>query len=147
LEVCSTPTSPLYEFLADYATFCSIWNEISPDEPMFLQSVRSPGVGYNSKTVVPAFNRPTLAVGAKNFDEQRPLLIEIRAHILKGDGTGRGTLPFSGYHVQPAAFKFSAIDKQQERQSGSIPNEPFNGASRSAPNFLRAALEVDQHGG
>ncbi len=37
-----------------------------------------------------------------NFADLLPILEELRRLILEGDGSGRGRLPRSGYHAEPA---------------------------------------------
>ena len=70
-------------FLADYATFCLAWSEVSPSEPMMLKMVSPATIDPGSKKVLPALNGPTVEVDAKNFAEMGPLLDEINTLILE----------------------------------------------------------------
>ena len=79
------------ELLTDYGTFCSIWDEVSPDIPMKLKMV-SPALGPYPRGHLPDIKGPTVEVNARNFAETRLLLDQIRILIREGDGTGRGRL-------------------------------------------------------
>jgi hypothetical protein len=106
------------DMLADYATFCSVWSEVSPNEPMMFKMVSPATMDPRSKKVLPALNGPTIDVNAKNFAEILPLFDEISTLILEGDGTGRGRLQFSGYEAEPAELELG-------RAAGRDPRHPL----------------------
>ena len=91
-------------FLADYETFCSIWNEVSPDAPLMLKMVSPAEVDPLSKKALPALSGETVEIRAENFAEMVPILDEISV-LIREDGNGRGKLQNSGYKTEPAELE------------------------------------------
>jgi hypothetical protein len=101
------------DVLADFAAFRSVWNEVSPDEPMLMVVVRRTTSDPYAKKYTNAPHRRTVAVEGTSFSQLRPLLVQIQTLILEGDGTGRGKLEDSGYEAEPAEL---ALDQRPARR-------------------------------
>jgi hypothetical protein len=90
------------DFLANYQSFSTVWNAVSPNEPMKMQSVSPAAFDSAARQVTPAVNRAPVAVSAENFGDYRLLLKDIRRLIVEADGTGRGYLQDTHFDAAPA---------------------------------------------
>ncbi len=99
------------DILASHAAFCSIWSEISPNEPMILKFASPATIDRRSgRPVWPGYGELN-PVDSKTFRIFHPVLVEIRTLILEGDGSGRGTLAVSGYLAEPAELELAQAHK------------------------------------
>jgi hypothetical protein len=90
------------DFLKSYEAFLEVWNEVSPTEPMMIQMISPGSRDAASMELVPAVNRPPVALTASNFGENQLILRDIRRLILEGDGTGIGLLGATHFAAEPA---------------------------------------------
>jgi hypothetical protein len=95
------------DIFADFTALMTSWRSRVGDKPLILTSVQPSSTEPTTGRRLNAFNSPE-EVTEGNFNDRLPLLRQITALILQGDGTGRGVLEPSGYYVEPEPESFDA---------------------------------------
>jgi hypothetical protein len=91
------------DVFADFPTFETAWKGAAGNKPLTLTFSHRPITEPLTGKSLPEKTRWPRRVTESTFQEVLPLLREIAALILTGDGIGRGSLARSGYTVEPEA--------------------------------------------
>jgi hypothetical protein len=89
------------DVLANFDVFQSAWRVHSAARPFTFKLVTLPTEEPITGKAVAGAIRPTVQLERTNFDELVPLLKDLRAMILEGDGFGRGNLRQGGHAAEP----------------------------------------------
>jgi hypothetical protein len=91
------------DLLASYAAFADVWKDVSPNEPMRIQTVSPASVDSDGRELVPVVIRAPRIIDAESFREFRIVLDDLRELIVEGNGTGRGLLRDTHFDAEPAS--------------------------------------------
>ncbi len=96
------------DWLNSFQSFEEVWRVVSPDQPLWIQTISPRALDSASKEIIPPAYRRAVLIDKENFGEHRLLLRDIQGLILSGDGTGRGFVKATRFDVEPAEQRLPA---------------------------------------
>ena len=97
------------DILANDGPLERAWRKVCPDQPLTIQFLGPSAIDPTTGGRITASNHPPEPIDKFNFQEQLPLLKDIRDLILES-GDGYGELPIRGYPAEPTEFRCNPIN-------------------------------------